>query len=117
MNLLSRSILFDIVRPRMGEFFYMTTVSNITSVSAACTANQQAASKVGADVSTPVAKSAQPIAVESSKTVTIPQAKIVATQYYNDAGSVIVQVPSATVVAYLEQGLSSSGLPLQSTTA
>lgn len=53
----------------------------------------------------------------SQKLVSVPLARIIVTEFLDNSGNIASQIPSSTVVAYLQNGLSADGSPKQSSVA
>ena len=54
---------------------------------------------------------------QGARFVNNPLARVLVTQFYDHNGQVASQVPSSTVIAYLENGLTADGSPKASATA
>ncbi len=101
----------------------MTDVTNInavvtspSSLSGGVTVAPSKAVVAGGPFAAALAATAPETASGASRVVSNPLARVIVTQYYGNDGKVVAQVPSSTVVAYLESGLTADGLPQKSST-
>jgi len=102
---------FSVIRTFWKIDFTMTTVANISS---SLTAQAPVVSAAATSVA---ASPAAPSYTPPSRILADPLSGVVIAQVLNASGAIVSQVPARSVIAYLQEGLTSDGFPKQSTTA
>jgi hypothetical protein len=94
----------------------MSDITNITLVNPTTVASAPVAQTSATKPTTPFTVQTATSSAEKPQTRVTdnPLAKVLVTQFYDGSGDISAQLPSSTVIAYLENGLDTNGVPKSS---